>query len=403
MSSAALREQTCHQQINRRLNKVFSNLVAAILTVNYRKAAVDPMSEQTPDPILRRKAALVRQAQDAKGMTPGKTLSVALVQSIDQIFSMPVLVQDVGHQLLAARDLVSGLVSSHLLLLIDGPGSCRGLVALDPQGLAAFIEILTVGQVSKRPAEPRVPTQTDAALVAPMVDLLLAELSRSLKPAMENWWIRDFKYHERVEDYLDLGAALPAEYFQVFKVKLDLADNAKCASLVLAFPERGTPAELMPSVNIMEVTKTATPWLDVAAELNVFLTQLTLPLERAEKLAVGDLLPLPQAIMEQVTVCANKTDFKFSAHLGQSQGMRAIRLLWPSSGQGHESGRDVETEFEDTKILGDHTATSAVLGAQICHTREIATLPDVANTFSGDDAAGDEVLQPPVLGLSEAH
>jgi flagellar motor switch protein FliM len=59
-------------------------------------------------------------------------------------------------------------------------------VALDPQGLAAFIEILTVGQVSKRPAEPRVPTQTDAALVAPMVDLLLAELSQSLKPAMEN-------------------------------------------------------------------------------------------------------------------------------------------------------------------------------------------------------------------------
>lgn len=159
----------------------------------------------------------------------------------------------------------------------------------------------------------------------------------------------------------------------------------------------------MPSVNIMEVTKTATPWLDVAAELNVFLTQLTLPLERAEKLAVGDLLPLPQAIMEQVTVCANKTDFKFSAHLGQSQGMRAIRLLWPSSGQGHESGRDVETEFEDTKILGDHTATSAVSGAQISHTREIATLPDVANTFSGDDAAGDEVLQPPVLRLSEAH
>ena len=172
------------------------------------------MSEQTPDPILRRKAALVRQAQDAKGMTPGKTLSVALVQSIDQIFSMPVLVQDVGHQLLAARDLVSGLGSSHLLLLIDGPGSCRGLVALDPRGLAAFIEILTVGQVSKRPAEPRVPTQTDAALVAPMVDLLLAELSRSLKPAMENWWIRDFKYHERVEDYLDLGRPCQLNIFR---------------------------------------------------------------------------------------------------------------------------------------------------------------------------------------------
>ena len=128
------------------------------------------MSEEKPDPILRRKAALVRQAQDAKSMTPGKTLSLALVQAIDQIFGMPVTVKDLVHQLQTAEDLVSGLVNSHLLLLIDGPDSCRGLVALDPQGLAAFIEMLTIGQVSDRPAEPREPTQTDAALVAPMVD-----------------------------------------------------------------------------------------------------------------------------------------------------------------------------------------------------------------------------------------
>jgi len=36
-----LREPTCHQQITRRLNKVFGNLVAAILVINYRKASVN--------------------------------------------------------------------------------------------------------------------------------------------------------------------------------------------------------------------------------------------------------------------------------------------------------------------------------------------------------------------------
>ena len=360
------------------------------------------MSEEKPDPILRRKAALVRQAQDAKSMTPGKTLSLALVQAIDQIFGMPVTVKDLVHQLQTAEDLVSGLVNSHLLLLIDGPDSCRGLVALDPQGLAAFIEMLTIGQVSDRPAEPREPTQTDAALVAPMVDSLLADLSRSLKPAMENWWIRDFKYLERVEDYLDLGAALPAEYFQVFTVKLDLADNAKSGSLVMAFPERGTPAELMPSTNMMEVGKIATLWLDVAAELNVFLTQITMPLARAEKLTVGDLLPLPQAIMEQVIVCADNTGFQFPAHLGQSQGMRAIRLLWPSATQDHESSRGVDTEFEDAKILREHTAVFEGSDAQMSNDGEIAALPGSANALSVDEAAGDDALQPPVERLSEA-
>ena len=210
-------------------------------------------------------------------MTPGKTLNLALVKAIDQIFGMPVTIKDLVHQLQTAEDLVSGLVNSHLSLLIDGSDSCRGLVALDPQALAAFIEMLTIGQVSNRSAGPREPTQTDAALVAPIFDSLFADLSRSLKPAMENWWIRNFKYLECVEDYLDLGAALPAEYFQVFTVKLDLADNAKSGSLVMAFPEYGTPAELMPSTNMMEVGKNATLWLDVAAELNVFLTQITMP------------------------------------------------------------------------------------------------------------------------------
>ena len=61
----------------------------------------------------------------------------------------------------------------------------------------------------------------------------------------------------------------------------------------------------------------------------------------------------------------------------------------------------------DFSGIGNHKVSQlfglVVLVAQISHTREIATLPDVANTFSGDDAAGDEVLQPPVLGLSEAH
>jgi len=35
------------------------------LAINHHKAAVDTMSEQNPDAILRRKVALARQGQDA--------------------------------------------------------------------------------------------------------------------------------------------------------------------------------------------------------------------------------------------------------------------------------------------------------------------------------------------------
>ena len=82
-----------------------------------------------------------------------------------------------------------------------------------------------------------------------------------------------------------------------------------------------------------------TVWLDVAAELNVLPAQIIMPLANAEKLVAGDLVPLPQAVMEQVTICAEHTDFQFVGHLGQAQGMRAVRLVWPAVGQGHETER----------------------------------------------------------------
>ncbi len=95
---------------------------------------------------------------------------------------------------------------------------------------------------------------------------------------------------------------------------LDLADRAKIGGLVLAFPDRGTPAKLMPAVNTRETKKTATVWLDVAAELNVLLAKIVMPLEKAEKLAAGGLVPLPQAVTEQITICAEHTDFQFAGH-----------------------------------------------------------------------------------------
>ena len=103
------------------------------------------------------------------------------------MFGVSVVVEDVVHQMQPAGDLVADLPENQLLLLIDGPSSSRGLVASDPQGLAAFIEMLTIGRVSDCPAVPRVPTETDGALVATMVDFLLAEVSRSLQTAMESW------------------------------------------------------------------------------------------------------------------------------------------------------------------------------------------------------------------------
>ena len=68
------------------------------------------MNEQNPEAILRRKVALA-----AKGRTPGKTLSSALVQAIDHMFGVSVVVEDVVHQMQPAEDLVSASCHGELV------------------------------------------------------------------------------------------------------------------------------------------------------------------------------------------------------------------------------------------------------------------------------------------------
>jgi len=106
--------------------------------------------------------------------------------------------------------------------------------------------------------------------------------------------------------------------------------------------------------------------------------------------------------MEQVIICADDTGFQFPAHLGQSQGIRAIRLLWPSATRGHENSRGVETDFEDAKILREHTAVIEGSDAQMINDGEIASLRGSDNALSVGEAADDEALPPPVEWLSEA-
>ena len=194
---------------------------------------------------------------------------------------------------------------------------------------------------------------------------------------------------------MNLWAALTAEYFQVFSVRLDLADRAKMGGLVLAVPDRGTPVELIPAVNTIETKKTATVWLDVAAELNVLLAQIIMPIENAGKLVAGDLVPLPQAVMEQVTICAEHTDFQFAGYLGQPQGMGAVRLVWPAAGQGHETVRGAAAAFENAKhsdeeIIMDETGEYRSNDGQA-----MITLHDPSNALLIDETASD--VEPQLL------
>ena len=192
-----------------------------------RNFVVEYMSNQPHQSVLSDKAVFAYERQASKDVTLAKTFVLALLKATDQIFGISVAAGDADHQLQKKDALLAALSESHLLVLLDGPEGCRGLLALVSQVLAAFIEVLTIVTLRKRAAVNRMPTATDFALMVAVIDAVLTDLTSALPAELDTWWARGFRYLLPVEDYQSLGAALPAQQYLMLACSIDISDGAK--------------------------------------------------------------------------------------------------------------------------------------------------------------------------------
>jgi flagellar motor switch protein FliM len=213
-----------------------------------RNFVVEYMSNQPHQSVLRNKAVFSYERQASKDVILAKTFVLAPLKATDQIFGISVAAGDADHQLQQMDTLPAALSENHLLVLLEGPEDCRGLLALVSRVLAAFIEVLTIGTLRKRTAVNRMPTATDSALMAAVIDAVLTELTSALSAELDTWWARGFRYLSPVEDCQSLGTALPAQQYQMLACSIDISDGAKQSQVLLPFPERSVPSELAPSL-----------------------------------------------------------------------------------------------------------------------------------------------------------
>lgn len=323
--------------------------------------------DSVTDPLTR-----MAQRHRAQAVQQGAALQAALSQAFGRMCAgYPGLdghVAAVSRKTVSLAELVELTEPGMFLALLEGPGDGMGMVWLCPVALAALVEAQTTGQVlpaTAPAAAPRLPTRTDAALLAPMVDMFLHQIGGRCAELPEAALVSGYQYGSFLDDRRPIGVVLEDDAYEMFSMRISLAQGAVTGTWTLIVP---CPDTAQPPAR----TNDAEDWtqrLSCAVErspvsLNAVLCRFKLSLHEALALTEGDVLRIPDSALEALELSAQGGAQVAEGRLGQARGFRAVRL----TGDPATTLRDMGPKSPPlrlSKVMSsgpDNAATAALTG-----------------------------------------
>tara|TARA_R110002051_G_scaffold33923_4_gene75535 strand:+ start:1194 stop:2090 length:897 start_codon:yes stop_codon:yes gene_type:complete len=264
-------------------------------------------------------------------LTSSRALRVAMTRAADKALGLSLSVTSVGEEFMKLDGVVDGLPADYLYAGLKRHGEVVGLIGLDAQMRAAAIEMQTIGSLIKAPQIDRAPTSTDMMLAAPLCEMLLKLLPETTAGSDLDGWAADVLLGEVFESLRSVGLALEDDNFRVMRLALDLTVGERQGEIVLVLPNHSPqlvviendPADSGWEVKMVRAVESA------PAALNAVLCRMKMPIGTIDGLQVGDVLPLYGATVSSVRLYAQQGFKVGAARLGQSGGMRAIRIETP--------------------------------------------------------------------------
>jgi len=285
------------------------------------------MSEQTSISALRRKIAAKRPKPEMSRMSAQNALRQATVREAQKLGGLVAVVAE----LIQKRMIVSGLVDSlpdpAMILLLNGPEGAVGLAVMDAQFIAGVIEHITTGRVVPGLAEVRNPTQTDAIITADFIDCILAGFDRNLQSVPDAPPVSGFRYSTVLEGPRAVMLALPEIPYRSFQMTVDFAAGPKTGSISFVFPWYRANVELLGkqnSRNWQAVLHSSVSKAEVSLE--AILYRFSISLSDVVNWDAGTVVPVPVSPLAAVDLIGSNGRKVSGAKLGQSTGMRAVRL-----------------------------------------------------------------------------
>lgn len=306
------------------------------------------------EPVIRRKVLRprLRPAAEAPRSGLARALPRAMVRALSAgcgLAAEPGALVERGVALGEGLDRLAE--DGFVALLNGGDGGASGLLVLDAGLFSALIEAMTLGRLNAAPpTAPRRPTATDAALLGALIDRFLGELDRGLAEGgatAEGW-----RMTRAVGDQRLLGAILDEGAYRLAEVPLALSAAGAAGSaprtgrLTLLLPEPGAAQAQGPAPAVRLAADMPQAEGDgfrraiegavqgAPALLTAVLGRVTLPLDQALALAVGQRLELPVSALEEVEIVGLDSRVYAAARLGQTRGMRAVRISTLAEGGG---------------------------------------------------------------------
>lgn len=303
------------------------------------------MTVSTRSTVLRRKVAPhLPHTQDAAAAPDGpeQGFGRAFARAVSETAQLVAQVGTVVHRVVTQSELLDCIDTDAYVALLTPGTQGRALAVLDQSGFSALIEAMTIGRLGPRAPIARRPTPTDASLLADVLDRTLAALPHAS--------IGTQRYDRPIADHRLLAVLLDETRFNLLTLDAQLVGGGdqRAAQLMLALPY-ADPVPLLPDTGAAGSDAAPLAWaqaleasvLRAPANLRAELGRVTLPLARMLDLGVGSALTLPLSNLEEVQLVALDGAVHAVGRLGQSRGMRAVRLTsWPN-------GRAPEPKMSD--------------------------------------------------------
>ncbi len=280
---------------------------------------------QTVSAALARKLSM---GQDDLGDRPRsvlRALRLSIARAASDCLNLPLTVIGAKQSNRPPDDLTKAIGQDWLLLLFVGSGDVAA-VCLDPNTVSAIVQTQTIGEVTADPPAPRAFTDTDAAMTAPLVEDTLVRADALAEGAADQACLAGYEFTSRAGDLRSMSLALLEDSYRVFDLTVELAGGMRQGQVMLLLPDLPASADMDAAAQ-----DTTGPRMEhssgvLRAELNAVLCRMTLPLTGLSELAVGDVLPLIGARLDKTEILTIERARAAVGRLGQSTGLRAIRL-----------------------------------------------------------------------------
>lgn len=302
-------------------------------------------------PTLRRKLGSARSGQPGpQRRSLAWTLRFSIARCAAELCGLPLAAIDASQCSEGPDGLSEYLSDEGLLVLLDGPDGQIGAVCLDFATVSALIQQQTLGNVFDPAENVRPLTDTDAAMVAPLIDRTLQQAAERSETGRDRQIIDGYRFGARVGDVRTLLLALGREDYRVVELLLDISLGQAQGRLCFLLPEIPDPAE---HANPMDKEDSSGLSLQdsvgvMRAELTAVIGRLSLPLTQLSQLTSGDLLVLPGGLTDAELIAIDGR-LVARAQLGQASGARAVRLF--GMGIPSEMSEHTSEEFSTHSTL----------------------------------------------------